>query len=120
MKSHWTVGRKLGVSFGALIVLLAGLGLSSLNGLGNLRTMLDATGNKTTRKIELSGIINEAKSEMASAERDMILFTFAKRNPEAESAERRFQDELVILKGAVDDLRTLAILAEMRSLLTEI
>ena len=120
MKSNWTISRKLGISFGALIVLLAGLGLSSLNALGNLRAALETTGGKTARKIELAGIINEAKSDMVAAERGMVMFTFAKQSAEAESSERQFQEHLVRLKGAVDELRSQAMLVETKNLLSEI
>jgi methyl-accepting chemotaxis protein len=120
MKSHWTLGRKLRISFGALIILLLGLGMSSVNAVSNLQAALETTASKTARKIELAGIINEATSEMASAERGMVLFAMAKQTGEAESAERRFQDQLVLLKGAMDELRGLAFLPEVKTLLSEI
>jgi methyl-accepting chemotaxis protein/methyl-accepting chemotaxis protein-1 (serine sensor receptor) len=120
MKSNWTVGKKLGISFGALIVLISGLGLSSLSALSNLHAALATTASKTARKSELAAIINQTQAEMAAAERSMVMFTLAKQGAEVESAERRFQDELVLMTGAVDELRALVFLPEVKSLLSQI
>jgi CHASE3 domain sensor protein len=120
MKSNWTLGQKLGISFGILIVLLLGLGISSIVAIGSLQTSLDTTGTKSTRKIELYGVINTAESDMAAEERGMIIFSMSKQTALADAAERKFQENAALLKRSVQEARDLAILAESKGLLTGI
>jgi methyl-accepting chemotaxis protein/methyl-accepting chemotaxis protein-1 (serine sensor receptor) len=118
--TNWTIGKKLGISFTVLIALLLGLGLSSMIAVGKLETALDLTGTKSSRKVELAGVINESCSAMAAAERGMIMFAAAKDNGGVEDAERAYQDNFVDLKKAAAELRSLAILAETKERLAEI
>ena len=118
MKSNWTVGRKLGVSFAVLIALLLGMGMSSLTAVGKLETALGVTGYKTARKIELAGHIDAAQSDMLAAERGMIMFAAAKDSAGMDGAERSFHEALAELQKNAEELRSLAVLAETKERLT--
>jgi methyl-accepting chemotaxis protein len=114
LKSNWTVGKKLGISFGVLIALLLGLGLSSLNGVGKLQTALDVTGSQSARKIQLAGQIDTTESDLAAAERGMIMYAAGKDTAGLDESERKFQEAAALLRTAAEELRSLALLPQTK------
>jgi len=120
MRSNWTVGRKLGVTFAVVITLLLAVALSSLSAIGKLESVIELTAVKSARKVELAGIINTSESDMAAAERQMIVETAAKHSDGVDAAERTFQEDVIALQKAAGELRDLAKLAETRDLLNRI
>jgi methyl-accepting chemotaxis protein/methyl-accepting chemotaxis protein-1 (serine sensor receptor) len=119
MKTKLTVGRKLGLSFGAIILLLVIVGWSSTSAIGKLEGALNLLGHQSERKMELAGIINTAESDMAAAERGMVLFAFNKDAASMDAAARRFQENLTQLKRSLQEFHSLAVLTETRDLLSD-
>jgi methyl-accepting chemotaxis protein len=69
----WSIGRKLGVSFGGLVACLLVLGLVSLWAVSGLRGELQDMNSETLRKAELSGSIAEASKAARGDIRAMML-----------------------------------------------
>ncbi|MBS1854222.1 MAG: MCP four helix bundle domain-containing protein [Acidobacteria bacterium] len=117
MKTKLTVGKKLGLSFGAIILLLVILGWSSLSAMSSMEATLSVLGNQSARKMELAGLINTAESDMAAAERGMIMFASNKDSANMEAAARQFQENLAVVKKSAQEFHALATLAETREVL---
>src|SRR5436309_11309848 len=86
MTSHITIGQKLIISFGGMLLLLLGMAYSSLTAIGSLGTQLAESTGKTMQKAELSGRIVGANSEMRAAVRSEVLSTVLKNKAEFEKA----------------------------------
>lgn len=120
MKTRMTVGKKLGIGLGALILLLLGMGLSSLIAVSKLETALNAEGTVTVHKVELAGQINDLSSNMAADERGMIMFAAAKDHAGLDGLEQRFREDYEALRRTSQELYALAALAESRTVLDRI
>src|SRR6478672_289253 len=90
-KRTLTFGAKLGISAGILgivIVLLAWVGLHELSAMSDT---LHLTIDVNARKANLAGALNTAESDMAAAERGVILFSYAKDANAVSKADALFQ-----------------------------
>jgi CHASE3 domain sensor protein len=72
-----TIGKRLTLSFAAMVIVTLILGITSLNSVGKLSQALDIAVNKTTKKIILSDTIRTARSDMLAGQRGVIMFTYA-------------------------------------------
>ena len=80
--------------FGVMLVLTFAAVLGGVKSIGELRLVFDETADKTAKKIELVGKINEAKSEMLRAQRGLIMFAFANLPAKEETTRKEFQTGL--------------------------
>jgi len=78
MKSRMTIGRKLFISAGALLVLTITLGIASLHSISSLAARLDNATEKTARRLRLAGTISLAGTEMLAGERGVVVYSFGK------------------------------------------
>ncbi|HSW51570.1 MAG TPA: methyl-accepting chemotaxis protein [Bryobacteraceae bacterium] len=103
-----TIGKKLMFCFGAIVLLVLGLGYASLSSVNKLSAELNTATTQTAKKTELAGQIAANISDMRGGQRGVILFSMLK-NPSVKVARDTFQ-------AAAADIRKQ--LAEMRPLLT--
>jgi methyl-accepting chemotaxis protein len=75
--SKWTIGKKLGISFGAMLVLLVVTSVASLNAISALKSSFDTATEKTAKKIALAGTVDTATSDMLASQRGFIVRSFA-------------------------------------------
>jgi methyl-accepting chemotaxis protein len=109
-----TIGRKLTLSFGALIAALLLLAGTSLSSIGSLNARFHATADLTARKIVLANQIDTAASDMQAGQRGLIMFTFAKMDQRAEAARKQFRDNAEVVIRSLDEIEPLLILAESK------
>jgi hypothetical protein len=84
----FTLGAKLGVSTGILVLVTIALAAVGLRSLGSADDILHRTIDMNARKVKLAGAMNTAESNMAAGQRGIVLFTYAK-NPAAIAASPR-------------------------------
>ncbi|MEO8370481.1 MAG: methyl-accepting chemotaxis protein, partial [Candidatus Solibacter sp.] len=111
-----TLGTKIYCTFAALSAVLA---LTAWFGFHTQSTLSDAltlaTG-KTQRKIELAGDLNTAKSDMAVATRNTIIFTYAKNSAQVAASKVDFQRAAETLRKSMSELTGLVVTDEGRQL----
>lgn len=109
MKSQMTIGKKLMLSFGALLALMLGLAYSSLSSTGTLSAELDTAVNKTAKKIEIAGQIQTAVSDMRVGQRGLILFSMLKDTPKIEMAREAFRTGSARIEKAMVEIRPMLV-----------
>lgn len=85
--SKWTIGKRLGISFAGMLVLLVAISLASLNATSTLKSSFDTAAGKTAKKIALAGQLDTATSDMLASQRGFIMRSFA--NDKAYMASER-------------------------------
>src|SRR5690242_14732710 len=109
MTSHITIGQKLIISFGGMLLLLLGMAYSSLTAIGSLGTQLAESTGKTIKKADLAGQITEANSEMRAAVRSEVLSAVLKNTAEFEKARAAFDHRARELESATAEMRPLLV-----------
>ena len=73
MFEQMTIGKKLGLSLGALLTLTLALGYGAWNAVDSLKAELDTSLNKTAVKLDLSNAVGKRMNEISAANRGMML-----------------------------------------------
>jgi methyl-accepting chemotaxis protein len=115
-----TIGKKLTVSFAAMLLLTLALGIYSLKAISNLSDSLDTAINKTTKKIELVDAVTIARSDMLAAQRGVILYTFTKNAGGLDTAKRLFEEGGGRWSASVSELRPLLVTDEGKQLTAQL
>src|SRR6185369_2441380 len=119
-KRNLTFGIRLGISMGILgivIVLLAAVGLRTL---GTTEEALARTVENNARKLDLTGRLNAAASDMAVGQRGVIMFTYAKNPAGIASAEALFQESSAKFQKICADLQQLVVTPRGKDLMADI
>src|SRR5579885_1629327 len=110
-----TIGRKLILSFGAIIALLLLVGGESARAISALNERFLYTTTSTLHKVVLASRIDTAKSNMLAGQRGMIMFTTSKEMERANAARELFLKNADAIGKALDELEPLLVLAETRA-----
>ncbi|MGD0580013.1 MAG: methyl-accepting chemotaxis protein, partial [Bryobacteraceae bacterium] len=108
MKSQMTIGKKLMLWVGGLLLLVLALAYSSLSSMGTLGDALDAALNKTAKNTELGGQIETSSAYLRTAQRGVILYSVLKEPEMVEKSKTLFASH----SARIDKLAT-----EMKPLL---
>jgi methyl-accepting chemotaxis protein len=105
--SQMTIGKKLTLSFAAMLAVALGLGIASLLAIGKLSSTLEESINKTARKLELALTVDVATSEMLAGQRGLYTYAYA-RSPEGIArAGELFDSAATRGERAIRDIRPL-------------
>src|SRR5277367_4053568 len=104
-----TIGKKMMLSEGAMLLTLAVLAGSSLYSINGLDNQLDDMGNKTAKKSDLIGAISMHASEMLSFERGVLVRVSMKDMPKAEGYHNSFSEQTRLLQEQMNVLRPLIV-----------
>ena len=99
------IGKKLSISFGAVIgvsLLMSGI---SLRVIYNLSSGLTRSVNTTVNSIEQVGALTTSLAAMRSAEAGFILFSSLNDTAQSESEKQKFRDSATRMRGAIDTVR---------------
>jgi methyl-accepting chemotaxis protein len=107
--SQMTIGKKMMLSVGAMLLTLAVLAGTSLRSISGLDNELDIMGNKTAKKIDLAGAISVHTSEMLSFERGSLVRVAMKDLPKAEGYHNSFNEQARLLQEQVNIARPLIV-----------
>lgn len=116
MISTMTVGKKLNLSFGALILATLFLSGYALKAIADLRENFDSAVNVTVTKILLSDTINGAESDMLAVQRGMVMFAFAKDSQRMEANRQLFGKHAAVVAQSLERIRPLLVNEEGRRL----
>jgi methyl-accepting chemotaxis protein/methyl-accepting chemotaxis protein-1 (serine sensor receptor) len=104
-----TIGAKLTVGTGMLVTVLAVMAWFALHTFGTINEAFDVMADKTTRQIELAGVMNTAESDMAAGQRGLILFTYSKSPERVAAAKTLFQKSSSVFRQALTEIRPLLV-----------
>src|ERR1022692_800102 len=113
-----TIGTKTALGTGMLVTVLTVMAWFSLHTLGTLNEAFDVMADKTTRKIELAGVMNAAESDMAAGQRGVIVFTYAKSPEPVAAAKALFQKSSSEFRQALAEMRPLLVTDRARQALS--
>jgi methyl-accepting chemotaxis protein len=116
MHSRMTIGKKLLISVGAILLLDLVFGFASLNSINSLTARLDSATRKTARRMELAGLIAVAGNEMLAGERGVVVYSFGKSPEMVEKSKEaiRMADEK--WQKSLDEFRPLIATQEGRQI----
>jgi len=120
MQSKMTIGKKLLISVGSLLVMSLALGLASLYSINQLAEKLDIATQKTARRMRLAGMIDAAGSEMLAAQRGMLAYGFGKSRDGVENAKRMFDSAGTEWQSCIEEFRPLAATVEGKDLINRL
>ncbi|HWC97657.1 MAG TPA: methyl-accepting chemotaxis protein [Candidatus Sulfopaludibacter sp.] len=120
MKSGWTIGKKLTLSSAVMLALSLLLGVMSLNSISSLNTELETATQKTARRLQLSGTLDTAGSDMLAGMRGMVMFTFGKAPESVQMSKQQFDGAAVTWQKALDEFRPLIVTPEGRKLIDQL
>ncbi len=109
MKSRMTIGTKLMLSVGSLLVLILGLDYASLRAIGILRSHLDETANNTAKKVELAGEMKATVAEMRKSARGAVLGAVLKDEAELRTSHEEFTADAQKLNDLLKQFRPLLV-----------
>lgn len=104
-----TIGKKLTISFTALLGLTAALGLVSLLSLGKMGDTLDNTTRKVAKRADLAGAIKLAVADMRTGQRGLVLFSITKASDKQHQSEELFRSSARHLEGLMSEFRPLIV-----------
>ena len=102
-----TLGKKLTLSFAAVMALLLVLSWSALTAIGGMKRDFDVAVEKTTAKIILADAVHTAESNMLAWQRGMVLNYFIRNAAAAEAAKQHFLKASAVVSGSLDEIRPL-------------
>jgi methyl-accepting chemotaxis protein/methyl-accepting chemotaxis protein-1 (serine sensor receptor) len=116
IKSQMTMGKKLMLSFGAVLAVVVFLSVAALSAISSLKTRFDDTAGKTARKIVLVDNINTAVSNMLAAQRGLIVMRYAKDFERAGTAREMFRKNVDAINKDLEEMRPLVVLPEVKQI----
>jgi methyl-accepting chemotaxis protein/methyl-accepting chemotaxis protein-1 (serine sensor receptor) len=109
MFTQMTIGKKLMTGVSALLACLLGLSYFSLSAVDGLRNDLDRMANRTARKIDLAGAINEATAGMRAESRATLLAAVLKHTGDLEKARGNFSKNAGLVAQSIKEIRPLLV-----------
>jgi methyl-accepting chemotaxis protein len=114
MKSQMTIGKKLTLAFGAMLLLALGLGYSSLASVGTLSGELDTAVNKTAKKTELANLIQTSVADMKAGQRGLVMFSMLKDTSKVEKAREEFRSASDMIEKSMAEIRPMLVTEDGR------
>ena len=109
MFTKMTIGKKMTMSFGAMLLALFGLGYASWRSLEKLSALLDNSVNHTATKMELSGRLGRTLAEMGSLERGIMIRAALKDEATVEKFKASFIEKAGEADGYLKEFRPLIV-----------
>jgi methyl-accepting chemotaxis protein/methyl-accepting chemotaxis protein-1 (serine sensor receptor) len=119
-KNTLAFSTKINCTFAALAAVLALTVWFGFQTAGSLSDSLENATGKTTRKIELLGIMNTAKSNMAVGNRSIVLFTYAKDSSQITWSKQLFRESSETFRKALTEIGPLLVTEKGRQLTSRI
>lgn len=107
MKSSVTVGKKLLISIGAMLLIMTVMGITALSSINSLDGELENAVNRTARRLQLSGEMETAASDMLAGMRGIVMYTFASDAATVDACSRQFSDAANRWQKAIDEVKPL-------------
>lgn len=111
-----TFGAKINGTFTALAAVLALTVWFGFHTMDTLQALLENATGKTTRKLELAGMLATAGANMAAGQRGAVLYSYAKEANEATAARTLFRESSTAFRKALGEITPLLVTEEGKQL----
>jgi methyl-accepting chemotaxis protein len=109
VKTQMTIGKKLMLSIGAMLLALLALAAASLYSISMLGDELNKTASQTSRKLDTFGAMATNASEMLSFERGVLVRLSMKDLPKAEGYHTSFGDRAKLILDEINEMRPMLV-----------
>jgi len=109
MNTPMTVGKKMMLSVGAMLVLMLGFAASSLYSIANLGRELEGSSLGSGKRLDIAGALAKDTAEMLSFERGVLLRVTMKDLAKAEGYQNSFNDHAKLVTAEIAEIRPLLI-----------
>ena len=103
-----------------MLALMLVMGVMSLNSISGLNAELQTATLKTARRLQLSGTIDTAGSDMLAAQRGIVMFSFGKDPARVQTSKAQSDSAADTWQKAIDEIRPLLITDEGRRLVGQL
>ena len=117
--SQMTIGKKLMLGFGVLLVVALGLAGSGLYWVGSMKGTFDEVMNKTARKVILIGDLQADLFRMRSCQRGVMLFAMHNLSEKVRSNKEEFEARASHTEEAMREIKPLLVTEEGRRIHAE-
>jgi methyl-accepting chemotaxis protein/methyl-accepting chemotaxis protein-1 (serine sensor receptor) len=114
---NWTIGTKLMVSTGVLLVLIAVLGYSSLSSTSALSAQMDRTVNREAKNVENASQLEIDATELRVGQRGVIMFSMLKDPAKVGKSRELFDSNFASTEKLLKEMRPLVDTDKERQLL---
>ena len=114
-----TIGKKLLLSVGAILLMTMLLGVSSLISIGKLSAGLENSTRKTAQQAILVGLIDAAGSDMLAGQRGVILYTLTKVPAGVDQSKALIRQAEGRWQESIDQIRPLLITDDSRRIVDQ-
>jgi methyl-accepting chemotaxis protein len=120
MKEQMTIGKKLMLAFGGMLVLTLGLAWSGLWSVTSLGKELDLSTNVTGKKLDLAGQLRASIGEMRAAQRGVVIYAMMKNPALIQENVDHFRKYSEDVEKAANEIQPLLITERVRRDLEQI
>jgi methyl-accepting chemotaxis protein len=120
MSSTMTIGKKLTLTTGAMVLATLVSGIAALNTIGRLSDQLAVSTTRTARRLQLAGAIDATTGDMLAGQRGMVLYTYAKSPESVQKAKELFEAGAARWEQAIVEYRPLILKEEGRRLINRL
>ncbi|MBV9503608.1 MAG: MCP four helix bundle domain-containing protein, partial [Acidobacteriia bacterium] len=100
-----TIGKKLTISFAAVLVLSVAMGASSLISTAKFSRALDNSIQNVAKRLELAGSMRTSAASMWTHQRGLVMYTLVKQPDIARENDKQFRAEARQLQSQIDEFR---------------
>ena len=118
-RSTLTFGAKINCTVTALaaaLALVVGFGFYTA---GSLSDSLDSATGKTLRKVELAGVLDASRANMAAGQRGVVMFTYSKDSSQSTAARQLYRDSSETFRKALAELGPLLSIEEGKQIVSD-
>jgi methyl-accepting chemotaxis protein len=120
MGSTMTIGKKLSLTTGGMVLATLVLGLAALNGISRLSDQFVNSTTRTARRLQLAGVIDATTGDMLAGQRGMVLYAYAKSPESVLKSKALFETASARWEQAVVEFRPLIATEEGRQLVSRL
>ena len=120
MFAQWTIGKKLGLSLGFLVILTLAVGFVAWRAVSSLGDQLDTAINRTTAKILLADHISQLTDQISADNRGMMLGYMNKDAKFVQSNMADMADKRRTIDNEIQQIRPLLLTAEGKAATEEL
>ncbi len=117
MRSGMTIGKKLAIGVGSMLVLMVLIGITALYSINGLNAELENATTRTARRLQLAGAIDTAGADMLAGMRGIVMFSFGKEPSKVEMCKQQFDTAAEVWQKSIDQVTPLVVREDGRQMI---
>jgi methyl-accepting chemotaxis protein len=117
---QFTIGKKLLLSVGSILMMTIVLGLTSLHSINKLNTSLENSTRKTAQRAILVGLIDAAGSDLLAGQRGVMLYSMTREQTAVDRSKTLIKQAEAQWQTSIDQIRPLLITDASRQIVDKL